>query len=116
MQLEDYFTFGGPDDIRIAGSRIGIEHVLDHYVYKARTPEEIADQFPTLTLEQVYATILYYLHNRSQVDAYLADWLVWSEEQRAAQETNPVWRDLADRMRQERARRQAPVPVSPEAD
>ncbi len=31
MQLEDYFTFLRPDDIRVKGSRVGIEHILDEY-------------------------------------------------------------------------------------
>ena len=63
MQLEDYFDFLAPDDIRIKGSRIGIETVLHDYIHKAMTAEEIADQYDTLSLQQVYATILYYLHN-----------------------------------------------------
>lgn len=43
MQLEDYFDFLAPDDIRIKGSRIGIETVLYDYIHKAMTAEEIAD-------------------------------------------------------------------------
>jgi uncharacterized protein (DUF433 family) len=61
MQLEDYFDFQRPDDIRIKGHRIGIETILYNYIYRARTPEEIAEEYPSLTLEQVYATILYSL-------------------------------------------------------
>jgi hypothetical protein len=40
MQLEDYFDFLAPDDIRLKGSRIGIETILYEYIYRARTPEE----------------------------------------------------------------------------
>ncbi|MBD2520577.1 hypothetical protein H6G93_37695 [Nostoc sp. FACHB-973] len=29
MQLEDYFTFLAPDDIRLKGSRIGIKTILN---------------------------------------------------------------------------------------
>jgi hypothetical protein len=56
MQIQDYFNFLAPDDIRIKGSRIGIESVLYEYIYRAKTPEEIAQQFETITLEDVYAT------------------------------------------------------------
>jgi uncharacterized protein (DUF433 family) len=66
MQLEDYFDFLASDDIRIKGSRIGIESVLYEYIHREQSPEAIATRFPTLTLEQVYATILYYLHNREK--------------------------------------------------
>ena len=32
MQLEDYFEFLSPDDIRIKGHRIGVDNVLDYYL------------------------------------------------------------------------------------
>jgi hypothetical protein len=34
-------------------------------------PEEIALRYPTLSLEQIYATITYYWHSQAEVDAYL---------------------------------------------
>ncbi len=89
MQLEDYFDFLADDDIRIKGSRVGIESVLYDYIYREQTPEVIARRFPTLTLETVYATILYYLHNRKKVETYLLDWLEYSRKVREAQAQNP---------------------------
>src|SRR5438046_5512680 len=77
MQLEDYFEFEkfdspyGPfERIRIKGHRIAIENVLSFY-RQGVTAEEIQQvHYPSLTLEEVYATILYYLHNKEAVDAY----------------------------------------------
>jgi uncharacterized protein (DUF433 family) len=89
MQLEDYFAFLAPDDIRIKGSRIGIESVLYEYIHREQSPEAIAIRFPTLTLEQVYATILYYLHNREKIEAYIADWLEYGRRMREEQDRNP---------------------------
>ncbi len=89
MKLEDYFDYLAPDDIRIKGTRVGIESVLYEYVHRQQTPEAIAQRFPTLTLEQVYAVILYYLRNRSEMDVYLADWLEWSYRVREEQRRNP---------------------------
>jgi len=83
MQLEDYFDFLSPDDIRIKGHRIGVESVLYEYIFRARTPEEIADLFPSLSLEQILATLLYYQRNKVQVDAYLAAWIEHGERMRA---------------------------------
>ena len=40
MQLEDYCDFLLPDDIRIKGHRIGIDHVIEYYL-KRYSPEEI---------------------------------------------------------------------------
>lgn len=90
MQLEDYFEFLAPDDIRVKGTRIGIESILYEYIHRNQTPEEIAKRFHTVTLEQVYATILYYFHNRAPVDLYLADWLEFSRQARDSQRQNPT--------------------------
>jgi uncharacterized protein (DUF433 family) len=71
MQLEDYFDFQAPNDIRVKGTRVGIETILSDYLDLGLFPEQIATRYRTLTLEQVYATITYYWHNRTQLDAYL---------------------------------------------
>ncbi len=70
IKLKDYFNFYSADDIRIKGHRIGIENVLDYYL-EGYTPEEIKANLPSLSLEEIHATITYYLHNRSQIDTYL---------------------------------------------
>ena len=105
MQLEDYFDFQRPDDIRVKGTRIGIETILYDFIHRARTPEQIAQTYPSLKLEQVYATILYYLHNKEAVSNYIADWLEWSHQQLKAQELNPS--PSAIRLRKLRAEREA---------
>ncbi len=64
VYLEEYFTFLAPDDIRLKGTRIGVETILYDHIHRGRTPEEIAQAYQSVTLEQVYATILYYLHNK----------------------------------------------------
>ncbi len=89
MQLEDYFNFLSPSDIRLKDSRIGIETILYEYIYRARTPDEIAQIYPSLTIEQVYATILYYHHEKEKISEYIADWLKWSYEMREEQRKNP---------------------------
>ena len=89
MDLETYFEFLAPDDIRIKGTRIGIESILYEYIHRGQAPEVIAARFHTLNLEQVYATILYYLRNRAQLDAYLAEWLAFGQQAREAQALNP---------------------------
>lgn len=89
MQLEDYFSVLSPEDIRLKGTRIGIETILYDYIYRARTAEEIAQIYPSLSLEQVYATILYYLHNQPAIEQYLTDWVEHGERMRAEQCQNP---------------------------
>jgi uncharacterized protein (DUF433 family) len=89
MQLEDYFNFLEPNDIRLKGSRIGIETILYEYIYRARTAEEIAQIYTALSLEQIYATILYYLHNKKAINQYIEDWLEWGRKMREEQKKNP---------------------------
>lgn len=77
MQLEDYFEFekfdtkhGVAERIRLKGHRIKIENVIE-YFNQGVQPDQIArDIYPSLTLEEVYAAITYYLHNKAEVDAY----------------------------------------------
>jgi len=89
MQLEDYFDFFADDDIRLKGTRVGIETILYNFINRERSPETIAQTYPTVTLEQVYATILYYLHNKEAVEKYLTDWIEWGREMRRQQDANP---------------------------
>ncbi|MDF5715648.1 MAG: DUF433 domain-containing protein [Rhizonema sp. NSF051] len=105
MLLEDYFDFFAPNDIRLKGTRVGIETILYDFIHRARTPEEITQTYPSLTLEQVYATILYYLHNKEAASKYLADWLEWNHQQLKAQQLNPS--SAAIRMRKLRAEQKA---------
>lgn len=90
MMLEEYFDFLAPNDIRIRGHRIGIESVLYEYIHCAQTPEKIASHFPTLHLEQIYATILYYLQHKEQISLYLKEWLEHEDRMSAEQEKYPT--------------------------
>ena len=56
--------------IRVSGTRIPLERVVRAFRSGA-TPEQIAQDFDVLTIESVYAVVNYYLHHRSEVDAYL---------------------------------------------
>ncbi|MEL6383029.1 MAG: DUF433 domain-containing protein [Cyanobacteria bacterium J06626_18] len=107
MQLEDHFNFLTPNDIRLRGTRAGIETILYDHIYRARTPEEIADTYPLLTLEQVYATILYYLHNKAEITAYMTAWIEHGERMREEQRRNPP--PVVEKLRAVRAQRFAYV-------
>ena len=90
MQLEDYFIFLAANDIRVKGTRIGIETILTDYLELGLFAEQIAARYPTLTLEQVYATLTYYWHNRQKIDEYLATIDQEIEQQRQDQALNPA--------------------------
>jgi uncharacterized protein (DUF433 family) len=96
MKLEDYFDFLAPDDIRLKGHRIGIDDVLYYYL-EGYTAVEIAAHLPTLTMEQIHATITYYLRNRSEMDAYLRRLADRYEEHYRERKANPS--PIAQRLR-----------------
>jgi uncharacterized protein (DUF433 family) len=109
MRLEDYFDFfDNPYAIRIKGRRIGLEHIVERYK-EGQNPEQIADYFDDLPLESVYAAILYYLHNRADVDAYLADIDAFDKEQRRLAEAgqSPASLRMRSLFRQHREQRGA---------
>ena len=79
MQIEDYFDieqteispFGAVETIRLKGTRIGIEFIIGPYL-QGDSPERIYQGYRhTLSLEQVYAAITYYLHNKTKIEEYL---------------------------------------------
>ena len=79
MQIEDYFDFeqteirpfGPVETIRLKGTRIGIEFIIHPYL-QGDSPERIYQGYRhSLTLEQVYAAITYYLHNKTKIEEYL---------------------------------------------
>ena len=78
MQLEDCFEFetvatkfGPVEKIRIKGHRIGIENVIGFFK-DGFSPETILrDVYPSLSLEEIHAVILYYEANKERVEAYI---------------------------------------------
>lgn len=57
--------------IRVGGTRVTLDSVVGSFRSGA-TAEEIAQQFPTLALADIYQVIAYYLQHTGEVEAYLA--------------------------------------------
>lgn len=58
--------------LRLAGTRVTVHQIV--VLYKnGSSPEEIAGEYPLLTLAQVYAALFYYHANRDEVEAALAE-------------------------------------------
>ena len=54
----------------IAGTRVSLDSVVSAFL-EGLSPESIADSFETLTLEQVFGALAYYLKHRPEIDVYL---------------------------------------------
>jgi hypothetical protein len=64
------------------------------------SPEAIVEEFPTLSPEQVYGAIAFYLHNKSEIDQYLREQLErWRTIQAASEAQHGP---LLDRLRKNR--------------
>ena len=103
QQITDYFNFFTSTDIRLKGTRIGIETILFDYLNRSRTPEQIAQTYSSLTLEQVYAKILYYLQNQEDVSEYIRNWVEHGNSMREQQRLNPP--PVSEKLRQLRLER-----------
>lgn len=92
------------DAYRVAGSRVSLDSVVYAFL-GGQSPEGIVDSFPTLSLEQVYGAITFYLSNRDEIDAYLKQ----GEEEfetlrRASRESNPQLYKKLEEVRQQSPR------------
>lgn len=56
--------------VKVGGTRVTLDTVIKAFI-RGATAEEIAQQFPSISLSDIYATISYYLQNRREVDSYL---------------------------------------------
>jgi uncharacterized protein (DUF433 family) len=56
--------------IRVSNTRVTLDTIVTAFKEGA-TAEEIAQQYPTVPLADVYYVIGYYLHKRDQVEEYL---------------------------------------------
>lgn len=74
----------------LEGSRVSLDSVVYAFL-DGESPEGIAQNFPSLTLEQIYGAITFYLANRELLDAYLKE---GEEEfkgwQKSCRESNPL--------------------------
>ncbi|MCX6593360.1 MAG: DUF433 domain-containing protein [Acidobacteria bacterium] len=56
----------------ISGTGLCVRTIACCYAFHGLTPEQIADNYPHVSLAQVYAALSYYLANRQEIDDDLA--------------------------------------------
>ena len=88
--MEKNYVDNHGDTYRIAGSRVSLDSIVYDYL-SGLSPEVIADNFDTLSLEQVYGAITYYLSHRNEIDRHLIqNRAKFDALRRKARETNPL--------------------------
>ena len=71
--------------IRVGNTRVTLDTIVAAFKEGA-TAEEIAYQYPTVPLADIYSVIGYYLHQKKEVDAYLKRREKFAEEVRRQNE------------------------------
>ena len=86
---------------RVTGSRVSLDSIV-YCFWNGDSPESIVQSFPTLTLEQVYGAIAYYLDHQNEIDEYIKQGEADYEARRkAARESDPMfYQKMAERRRQ----------------
>jgi uncharacterized protein (DUF433 family) len=66
------FEFEGQSRIayRVTGTRVSLDSVVINWL-NGESAESITENFDSLTLEQVYGALAFYLGNREEIDDYL---------------------------------------------
>jgi uncharacterized protein (DUF433 family) len=63
----------GGTKARIVGHRICVQDIVIRHGRMGCTPDDIVDQFPTITLADVHAALAYYWDNREEIDRAIAE-------------------------------------------
>jgi len=91
--------------IRVSGTRVLLDLIVYAY-HQGQTPEHIMQMYPTLTLDNVYLTIGYYLRHRDTVDAYIqkmeAEADMYRQEINKQQSSIPTRAELLARLKSKR--------------
>src|SRR5262249_6016901 len=77
--------------MRVGQTRVLLESVI-YAIQEGHSPESIRQQYPALSLEEVYGAITFYLANQESVDLYLKrQERLWDDlRQQAEQSPSPV--------------------------
>jgi uncharacterized protein (DUF433 family) len=90
----------------LEGTRISLDSVVYAFL-NGESPESITQDFPLLSLEQVYGAITFYLANREDIDAYLAaDKVEFQKLRLSCREKSPL---LYQKLKEAQAQKQTTV-------
>jgi uncharacterized protein (DUF433 family) len=100
MDLPDFLTRHPHGEVRLAGHRIGLFHVVERYK-EGQSAEAIAQHYPSVPLLLVYKALVYYLEHREEVDRYVTECRAEIDRQAAARQPGPDLNELRRRLEAE---------------
>ena len=84
----------------LTGSRVPLGHLVREF-QRGESPEAIRSHYPTLSLEQVYGAMTFYLGNKEEVEKDIADREREEDAFSATHPTPPEIKERFERMRQQ---------------
>ncbi len=102
MNLPDFLSRGSMGEIRLTGHRIDLYLIVLSY-NEGHTAEMLHDEYPTLSLASIRKVIAFYLENKAEMDAYVAEVEAKIEQLRANYQPGPGILRIRELM-EERAR------------
>ena len=90
----------------LVGSRVPLAHLVYEF-QNGESPEAIRSHYPTLSLEQVYGAITFYLGNKEEVETDMAERKREEDEYTKTHPNPPNIKEKFARMRQQMLSRQS---------
>jgi uncharacterized protein (DUF433 family) len=87
--------------IKVSGTRVTLDSIVETF-QQGSTPDEIAESFPTVPLEDIYTIIGYHLRHWYAVQAYLREQDIEAEQIRLQIEEISPSVGLKERLRERR--------------
>ncbi len=90
MDFSEYLELNDPDGPKLVGHRIWLFNVLYEHIFNRRRADQIVEFYPSLTIEKVYACLLYYERNKTACQQMVEAELDRQEQaRRADREAHP---------------------------
>jgi len=83
--------------VRVGGTRVTLDTLVEAF-HEGLTAEEMAQQYPSVALADIYAIIGYYLRRRNEVEAYLEERRLQAREVRELNEARTDPRGIRERL------------------
>lgn len=96
-------TRGKDGVLRISGSRVTLDSIV-HQFQSGATAEQIQEDFPSVTLADIYSAIAYFLRHPRVVKDYLNEQAQAAKKVRRELEASFDTRGLREQLRRRRAR------------
>jgi uncharacterized protein (DUF433 family) len=84
----------------VTASRVPLDFIVREF-QQGESPEAIRSDFPTLSLEQVYGAIAFYLGHKAEVERAMTERAREEEAYSAAHQATPDLKEKFERMRRQ---------------